>query len=192
MSIDAWIAIGTTLVFFKLVTAIGHSHLWFVRNERFKQKNMERYMRKVAVVPTLSWLFVVIFVCMFSLSALNIVNTENGLSGLCYGIGWLIYGINSNIFLLKFVRLGARILPTRARAVTNVHHERLSTLDFRGRVSLGLQCVALFGQTVVLCIIGPSVPGERIVMQVAAGFHMMFTSLHGLSMFFHLERIKEA
>ena len=193
LNINAWIAMGSILIFAKVLTAIGHSHLWYSRNKAWRERKVEkRRQRSIPFVPILSWIQVCCYMGIFILPAFNLASTENGVAAFFFGVGWMVYGLLSVIFLMKFVQLGARILPRKARTVTKPYNESLRRLDTKGKLSLGFQFLAIAGQTFVLCVLGLAFPNQNFVVRVATGFHAWCTAQHGATMLIHFERVKYA
>lgn len=192
MSVGAWIGITTVLIVLKFITAAGQSYLWYLREKDYKAKVQKQKQKRMPMVPILSWSMFCIYFFIFLLPFYNVANTSNGFSGFVWGIGWLVFGLLSIIFFLKFIRLGSRILPSKARAFTKPYGDSLSKLDMPGQISLVFQVLALIGQLIVLCVVGPIYPNENFVIRTGSAFHAWFTFQHGVSMLVHFERIKKA
>ena len=192
MSISAWIGMGSALVFAKGFTAIGHTNMYYERERAYKQKNPRELRRRIPWVPLLSWLMFLNYVLFFVLPALEVANSKNGVAGFFFGLGWLLFGCLSVIFLLKFIALGYKIIPTQSRVLSQKDHDRLSQFEWKGKLSFALSIAALACQTVMLCIVGLIVPDDYTIIRIASGFHAWFTAQHGISMTIHIERIKKA
>jgi hypothetical protein len=191
MSVGAWIFLALFAIVIKFITALGHSYLWMKRKEFMQtSKNHAVQGLRFPLVPILTWLLLVVFVLMFVLTSLNLVNVKNNGAAFLFGVGWLIYGIFSNVFLVKFIGLGHRMLPnSRVRAFVKGKSARLSKLNIKGKVSLFFSLIALICQTVALCIVSLFVTDNFVVVRVAAAFQFWFCTQHGISMMIHFERV---
>ena len=192
MPVAAYIAIGTIITVWKLIVTLGHCYLYRLRTKTNKDKPSKRKQRKVSFTPILSVAMLVIYIVFFSLTGLNVANVGNGWSAFLFGLGWLTFGLSSVVFLLKFVRLGYLIVPSRARRFAQISGEKVDVLDFKGRVSLGLALFALLCQAFLLCVCAVIWPNDYTILQIAFGFHAWFSVQHGMSIVFQFENVKRA
>jgi hypothetical protein len=189
-----FISLSVFIFSMKIFVAIHHSMTW--RRRYLKEKNSsartKRYQGRLPIVPTLTWLFVLSYALLFTLSGLNIINAQNGGAPALIGICWTIMAISALLFLRKFVSLGYRIAPRpKGAAFSSVAGmENLSKFDTKGKISLALCVSAVIVQFVLFCIMPFFYNADDRFIRAAVGVEGYFIIQNAISIANHVNRVK--
>jgi hypothetical protein len=193
LSITAWIILGSILISLKALYAVVYSYSWLRREaELRKNKPSSRGTRlRLPIMPALAWVFFVTYLLFFVLS--GTYGNEINVLGFLYGLGWCLFGIMYMIYLVKFMKLGHRIDPRpAANRNVSIPNEELTRIDLTGKVGLYFSGIALTGQTLMYCILGPIFSDNYVIVRIANGFECWFMAQTSFAMIHHFERIRKA
>ena len=170
MSVSAYIAFASLINLGKLFVALGHSYLWLRRAGNLKAKQTAKKLndRRIPIVPLLSWLSMITYILFFVFTGTD--NSFKGEANFLFGFGWLIFGILSLVYLLKFVSLGHRMVPKNHLKLFAKVGEKLSKLNLSGKVGVFFCLLTLVGQTLTMCVVGLLFPQAYVVIRIANAF----------------------
>ena len=162
MPVLAWILIGVFTTGWHVLLGAGQLHLWLVREASSKGSSNSRKSAedlfcgmKIPFVPAMTLVQAALLALFFGLTGSNVANGSNGMSSFLYAFLVLIIGAQCTLFLLKFVRLGHRLIGRGLKWTSSLANKReLSTFGGFGKTAVVLSCVSLASYFILFAVCG--------------------------------------
>lgn len=192
MSVVGWHFVIIGCVVIKVVTAAGYIAMWTRRERLFRERKVVRKTNgsRIPVVPVLACFAVAAYLT-GTVVSLTLNGAAPGALAWAYGFVFLVFGLTYLGYVIKFIRLGHRIMP-RTRQVAAEDQAALSTMDLQGKVHVIITVIALLGQTICFCVLALVFAGDYTIIRIGSGFNACFNATMAILLTHRLGLVRTA
>jgi len=149
-----WLFFMTAVTVLRGLLAIAHFKFWFRREAKFaSQRVVASRIRRLPIVPTLSFFVFLLQVLVLVLTSLNVVRGPNGSVFPLLAMFYIPTQVMHQLFALKLVRLGKKLAfrgaTQRGDSSNGEKMDRLSRLDKFHKILLIICAIAFTLQKIV-------------------------------------------